>query len=306
MITRIFSFILGIVEFLIPNLRNIPLVSPAVMLVIVNLIPVAGVLFFDWSASLLVFMYWVENVVIGFYHVLRMLITTGYGTVSAGSPGQAVFPLLLGLFVTVFFTIHYGGFTAGHGVFVGIACIIGFMMEQKVPVNMIVGTEESKQKAALSLEQSKALENENLTQAEVKNLMEAGQGNLDAVSRMIEDQLLESLLPTDFLANPMAVLDSEAFFAVLIFISHGFSFIAYFVLRREYREHAPIEMMMAPYKRIIRLHVAIFIMVFGFIAVAAILGNGSVAVQLIVFLLIFIKTILDLKAHVKEHSEIPS
>lgn len=74
-----------------------------------NLIPVVGVLMWGWSAGLLMLVYWLENVVIGMFNVGRM--------VAAGA-GQGAAGLLSCLFVVPFFIVHYGGFCAGHGIFV--------------------------------------------------------------------------------------------------------------------------------------------------------------------------------------------
>lgn len=72
------------------------------LLVLVNLLPLAGVLLLDWDVAALVVLYWSENLVLGFYTLARMLVV---------SP-------LRGLLGGVFFTLHYGGFCAVHGLFV--------------------------------------------------------------------------------------------------------------------------------------------------------------------------------------------
>lgn len=73
-------------------------------LVVVNLIPIAGVLLFDWDVAALVVLYWSENLVIGFYTILKMLVVSPVG----------------GIFSSFFLLIHYGGFCAGHGLFISI------------------------------------------------------------------------------------------------------------------------------------------------------------------------------------------
>jgi hypothetical protein len=72
------------------------------VLVLVNLIPLVGVLFFDWDVLGLLVLYWSENLVLGFYTLLRMLVKSPLG----------------GLGMGLFFTIHYGGFCAVHGLFI--------------------------------------------------------------------------------------------------------------------------------------------------------------------------------------------
>lgn len=73
-----------------------------------NLIPIAGVLFWGWSAFALVFLYWFENVVIG----VRTLANIAANAMTSGVNPAAGFAL------GAFFTVHYGLFCTVHGVFV--------------------------------------------------------------------------------------------------------------------------------------------------------------------------------------------
>src|SRR5437899_11071768 len=65
-----------------PNLASTPSagvtglrVSPsALVLVAANLVPLAGVLFFGWSVFSTLLLFWVENVIVGAFNVLRMLV----------------------------------------------------------------------------------------------------------------------------------------------------------------------------------------------------------------------------------------
>jgi hypothetical protein len=79
--------------------------AATVALVAANLLPLALVLAGHGSVGGLVALYWAENVVIGFYTVLRML-EAGRGTAS-DKAGK-----------TLFFCMHYGMFCFVHGVFV--------------------------------------------------------------------------------------------------------------------------------------------------------------------------------------------
>jgi hypothetical protein len=81
---------------------------PVICLVAANAIPLYGVAIGGWDAFSIVLLYWAENLIIGFYNVLKM------ATFKAESPaGQ-----LQKLFMIPFFILHYGGFCAGHGFFV--------------------------------------------------------------------------------------------------------------------------------------------------------------------------------------------
>ena len=72
-----------------------------------NLIPLAGVFFFGWDVTFIVLLYWIENLIAGFYNILKMM-TLRISRTSKNSEK---------LFLIPFFLIHYGGFCAVHGVF---------------------------------------------------------------------------------------------------------------------------------------------------------------------------------------------
>jgi hypothetical protein len=74
----------------------------AIFLVAANLVPVVGVLLFDWSVADLMVLFWAENVVIGVYALLKMAVISRWGVLMMG-------PLFLG---------HYGLFMAIHLLFV--------------------------------------------------------------------------------------------------------------------------------------------------------------------------------------------
>lgn len=72
------------------------------VLVLVNLLPVAGVLLFGWDVGALMVLYWSENLVIGAYTIIKMLVVSPIG----------------GIFSSLFFLVHFGGFCAVHGLFI--------------------------------------------------------------------------------------------------------------------------------------------------------------------------------------------
>jgi hypothetical protein len=80
----------------------------ALVLVIANLVPLYGVLLLDWPVFPLILLFWIENVVIGLFNVLRML------TIDPRDLLLWVAKIFLG----AFFCLHYGAFTAVHGSFV--------------------------------------------------------------------------------------------------------------------------------------------------------------------------------------------
>ena len=70
----------------------------AIALIVANLVPLAGVLLFDWRVFDILMLYWAENVVIGVVNVLRMGVCRGG----------------MKWFLIPFFFLHYGFFCFGH------------------------------------------------------------------------------------------------------------------------------------------------------------------------------------------------
>jgi hypothetical protein len=82
---------------------RIPVVLSLTALILVNLVPLAGVLWFGWRMFDVLVLFWMETVVIGAINLLRM--------------GVRLFGAreLKGVVLIPFFTVHYFGFCAGHG-----------------------------------------------------------------------------------------------------------------------------------------------------------------------------------------------
>jgi hypothetical protein len=90
-----------------------------VALVIANLVPLAGVLFFGWSVWLILIVYWIENGIVGVINVLKM--RKAVGPISAGDGGlvnDRPASSLSSASRISFFIMHYGMFWVVHGIFV--------------------------------------------------------------------------------------------------------------------------------------------------------------------------------------------
>lgn len=82
---------------------------PSVLaLVAANLLPLGGVLFLGWEIFPLVFLFWLENVVVGGFNALKMLLAQP--AQPAGWVAKAA--------MVPFFCFHYGMFCFVHGIFV--------------------------------------------------------------------------------------------------------------------------------------------------------------------------------------------
>lgn len=83
---------------------NIPLLA----LIVANTIPLWGVLYLSWDAFYILLLYWAENIAVGFYNILKIAFLKVPRPIDH----------LGKLFIIPFFVVHFGGFMAGHGVFI--------------------------------------------------------------------------------------------------------------------------------------------------------------------------------------------
>lgn len=81
------------------------------VIVALNLIPVAGVAFLGWDAGYILLLYWAENLILGGVALLRILTARGDG------PGPKASGLGDRIGLGCFFVVHYGIFCLGHGAF---------------------------------------------------------------------------------------------------------------------------------------------------------------------------------------------
>lgn len=100
----------------------------SISLIFANLIPLLGVLLYDWNVLEILLLYWTESVVIGLINVLRMAscqtdnILAGLGAYTTGKKIPAEFQHQMSpgalravkFFIIPFFVLHYGGFCYGH------------------------------------------------------------------------------------------------------------------------------------------------------------------------------------------------
>ncbi|MEM5515994.1 DUF6498-containing protein [Henriciella sp. AS95] len=93
-------------------------------ILLVDLFPIYAIFAYGWDATSLVFLYWLENLVIGAMTLLRMAVTT----VNWGPFGPTVM-LVMG----PFFTFHYGMFCFVHGVFLVVMAQLGAGSEPPFP-----------------------------------------------------------------------------------------------------------------------------------------------------------------------------
>lgn len=85
-------------------------------MVVANMVPLFGALFFGWSLAHVVFLYWSENVVIGIFNIAKMQRAVGPAVDTSGKPFMPEMKksLIAGFILT------YGLFTFVHGLFAGV------------------------------------------------------------------------------------------------------------------------------------------------------------------------------------------
>ena len=84
------------------SIKDTPVVTFSMLvLVLANLVPVIGALYFGWDLSSVLVIYWAESAVIGFYNICKMLVIGG----------------IPAFFYGVFFISHFGAFMAIHFMF---------------------------------------------------------------------------------------------------------------------------------------------------------------------------------------------
>jgi hypothetical protein len=89
-----------------------------VALIVANLIPLIGVLFFGWSVWNILIVYWLENGIVGVFNVLKMATAQGTGLPEGLTATNRPVAETRKSRLIPFFIIHYGLFWVVHGIFV--------------------------------------------------------------------------------------------------------------------------------------------------------------------------------------------
>jgi hypothetical protein len=112
--------ILGL-QYILNWLGRIKIFPSGILLLLVNSIPIFGVLLLDWNAFDIVFLYWIENIVIGICTIPRILFAqkNSFSNTLVGEQNSTftVQSILGNIFLSGFFVVHYGLFTFVHGIF---------------------------------------------------------------------------------------------------------------------------------------------------------------------------------------------
>lgn len=200
------------------------LARPSVLtLLIANILPLFGVLLLHWDVFPLLVVFWLENVIVGVFNVIKMLFASPASGRQWGAKIAAI----------PFFCFHYGMFTLIHGLF----------------VFLVFG------------------------------------GILNETSEDLSPGLFAQVFNEYLL-----------WWAVLaLFISHLVSFVLNYIGKGEYKQAKINALMGEPYGRVVILHITIILGAF----LVAIFGAPVFAL----ILLIALKLIVDIQAHLREHKK---
>jgi hypothetical protein len=190
----------------VSTVRSTGIALPA--LIAVNLLPLSGVLFFNWSVYEVLLLYWSENIIIGIFNLAR------FWTLLRRQRDYSA--LLIG----PFFCFHYGGFAFGHYVF--LRAFFG---------------------------------------------------------------------PESDMGGDLSAMFTASFLALLV--SHGISHVVNFLGKGEYEHTTTKDLMIAPYARVVVLHLTVLFGGFGVLA----LGEPWYALAI----LVLVKLGIDIVAHQREH-----
>ncbi len=94
------------------------------LLILANLVPLAGILFFEWSLFSVLFFYWLETVVVGVLNIPKMIMAKGMdqklkdGLNQLPKSKRGAAYAAVRMFTILFFMFHFGMFAFVHGIFV--------------------------------------------------------------------------------------------------------------------------------------------------------------------------------------------
>jgi len=116
------------------DFKDVLLYPSAIALIAFNLIPLIGVLFYGWSTTEILLLYWTESAIVGFYTILKMLMAKGSIKLQQAGPKPAIKLSVTGMpsieeiagknspfakiFLVLFFCVHYGMFMFVHLMFI--------------------------------------------------------------------------------------------------------------------------------------------------------------------------------------------
>lgn len=238
----------------------------AVVLVVANAIPLVGVLFFGWSLWTILAVYWVENGIVGLWNIPKILLAQG--VLLPGKVGVGYRAWAVRPMPGAGRAALAAFFAIHYGLFWLVHGVFVFALPRFL----------------------------GFTGALADGL--PGNGGIGGIGGYPDfAQVVDGTVAG---AGAFGVLDWSAVVAAALglFLSHGVSFFVNYLWAGEYRTQTAAAQMFAPYGRLVVLHVTIVLG--GF--VLAFLGAPFV----LLVILVVLKTLLDLRFHLREHDQLPT
>jgi hypothetical protein len=242
-----------------------------VALVLANLMPLGGVLLLGWDPGALLFVYWLESAVVGFFNVIKM--AQAEGPVPRAGPDGAD-----------------AGIEKGSGQL----SMQGSSEASRAPAGVI---QAAQQAARAPRAQSPGAPS---PQPPVTSLGQA----LFAAARvplilffLVHYGLFMTVhlvFLLSFFSLPRLPVAQWLLTTLLLFTSHGISYLVYFIGRGESRSISASEQMARPYGRIAVMHLTI---IFGAMVLQALHAPAVVLALLVGFKILF-----DLASHFRSHA----
>lgn len=227
------------------DLKKVIHYPSALILILANLLVLLGAIFFDWNVIVILYLYWFESAIIGFYTILKMLFVkkiadqetlkhSNIGKLFSQADKSSSKLVLAKFFMIIFFIFHFGMFMLAHLFFLTFLSIILIL-----PLGWTFETF-------------------------FQTIISIGLGIL------------------------------------VIFTSHGFSFLTNYIGKKEYQEKTLVEVMGAPYPRVIVMH---FVVLLSFFLIFPMAILGKIVP---ITILVVMKTFFDLVGHASERKRFGS
>jgi hypothetical protein len=263
----------------------------AVALIVANAIPLIGVLFFGWSLLTILVLFWLENGIVGFWNIPRILLARG--SIVRTLPDmseQAAFDATGNAVAAAELQARWRRAQA--------ALAASGTAGDQAASNPIAGALLGTGGLGRGVMAFWFLIHYGIFWLAHGFFVFALPSFVGFGARRCFDEGLPAGLPPDFgpvCASPFGdvVWSNVAIAAVALFVSHGASFFLNYIGKREYLTTSAMRQMFAPYGRVVILHLTI---IFGAFAIAII---GAPIGALVV--LVVLKTAFDLGLHLREH-----
>jgi hypothetical protein len=192
-----------------------------VALIVANAIPLFGAIFLGWNVWTILIVYWLENGVVGFFNVLKILKAEGHADPTSDWRMNSKPMAAVGRAgIAGFFLIHYGMFWFVHGIFV-----------LTMPLFAGIG----------------------------RGFADVGVGPFDPNEGQFVDGVFVPVFEPGASMARGFDLGWVLLAVVALAISHGLSYWFNYLGRGEYRRTSAAGQMFAPYGRLVVLHITIIV-----------------------------------------------